>query len=172
MAFASACPPSAAGRCSPTAVAKGGSGFRPEVSRPGRLPTLKKRAEFVQIAKEGRKAALPGVVLQGRPRTSAAVTGVRVRIGITATRKLGNAVVRNRIRRRLRAAAEIVARFGTPGWDFVLIGRPATLVRPFSALKGDVMAALKRMSAYTETAEGNRPSAMPSGAARPEEGRA
>ena len=71
------------------------------------------------------------------------------RVGITASRKVGKAVARNRVRRRLRAAArEVLRQHGMTGCDYVLIGRAATLSRPFPALVADLTTAIKRLKAY------------------------
>jgi ribonuclease P protein component len=102
---------------------------------------LKRRAEFLRAAGRGRKAALPGLVLQAFMRDDAGPG----RVGFTVTKKVGNAVVRNRTRRRLREAARLV--FGeapVAGADVVLIGRDATRARPFRALMDDLRQALKR----------------------------
>ena len=65
------------------------------------------------------------------------------RVGFTASRKVGNAVARNRAKRRLRAAAQaILPTEARPRTDYVLVARPATLVRPFEALLRDLAAAL------------------------------
>jgi ribonuclease P protein component len=77
-----------------------------------------------------------GLKVEGRP---------GVRLGFTCSRKLGGAVARNRARRRLRAAADAVLRPGPDGWDLVLVGRAATLDRPFPALVADLRAALARL---------------------------
>lgn len=78
-----------------------------------------------------------------------------IRLGITASRRVGNAVARNRVRRRLRAAAELVLpRHGKPGYDYVLIGRAATLHRPWSALLADLTEALRRLRALRENGVG------------------
>ena len=101
---------------------------------------LKKRKEFLFMAAKGRKAPVSGLVLQffRRPDSDPA------RVGFTVTKKVGNAVVRNRVRRRLR---EVVRRVeaDTPlnGLDLVLIGRGATRERPFDALVADFRKALK-----------------------------
>jgi len=73
--------------------------------------------------------------------------GRAVRVGFTASRKVGNAVVRNRAKRRLRAAAAVVLpRLGQPGTDYVLIARAAMQERPYRALVEDLEAALKRLT--------------------------
>ena len=70
-----------------------------------------------------------------------------VRVGYTCSKKLGNAVTRNRAKRRLRAAARaVVPAEGRPGWDYVLIGRAeATIGRPIAALCDDLASALRAM---------------------------
>jgi ribonuclease P protein component len=86
--------------------------------------------------------------VQGRRR--AADEGVDgIRVGFTCSKKVGNAVARNRAKRRLRAAARTVlpAR-GRPGWDYVLIGRPeATAARPFASLCDDLAGAIAAIHA-------------------------
>jgi ribonuclease P protein component len=74
-----------------------------------------------------------------------------LRVGFTASRKVGNAVKRNRARRRLRAVASaVLERHAEPGMDFVLIARPATVERDYQALVGDLVAGLKRLKLYRE----------------------
>jgi ribonuclease P protein component len=69
-----------------------------------------------------------------------------MRVGFTASRKVGNAVTRNRAKRRLRAAAaRILADEGRPGMDYVLIARSTTAARPFATLLGDLSTALRRV---------------------------
>jgi ribonuclease P protein component len=69
-----------------------------------------------------------------------------MRVGFTASRKVGNAVARNRAKRRLRAAAAaILPKVGRPGTDYVLIARAATASRPFAALVSDLAAGLRRV---------------------------
>jgi ribonuclease P protein component len=114
-------------------------------SRPG-SPTaparLKKRAEFLRVASGGRKAAVHGLVLQALARADV----LPVRLGFTVTRKVGNAVVRNRTRRRLKEAARLVLQEQTlAGVDLVLIGRDATRTRPFADLQNDVRRALAKL---------------------------
>jgi ribonuclease P protein component len=102
---------------------------------------LKRRAEFLRIAAKGRKAAMPGVVLQALPQQDQEVA----RLGFTVTKKIGNAVVRNRTRRRLKEAARLVlAESPVSGVDLVLIGRAATREREFVKLQEDVRRALAK----------------------------
>ena len=108
------------------------------MAAPGRLT---RRAEFLRAATKGRKAALPGVVLQALPRDDQAPA----RLGFTVTGTIGNAVIRNRTRRRLREAARLVlAEQPVSGVDLVLIGRAATRGRDFKALQDDLRRALIR----------------------------
>jgi len=70
---------------------------------------------------------------------------VAVRVGFTATKKIGNAVKRNRARRRLRAAVDDVLRgSGASGADLVIVARQGTIARPYADLKSDLTAALRR----------------------------
>ena len=106
---------------------------------PGRLPRLTRRGEFLRVAGHGRKAARPGLVLQALPQP-----GGKLRLGFTATKKIGNAVVRNRAKRRLRAAAsQLLPLLGRGGHDYVLVARGTTVARPFPALLSDITTALK-----------------------------
>ena len=102
---------------------------------------LTRRAEFLRAAAKGRKAPMPGMVLQALPRDDQGPA----RVGFTVTRKIGNAVIRNRIRRRLKEAARLVlAEHTVAGVDLVLIGRAATRARDFAALRDDLRRALAK----------------------------
>ncbi len=124
--------------------------------RPPRNPTagssvgrLKRRADFLRVAAARRKWAAPGLILQAAaqpeaPESAEAIT----RVGFTASRKVGNAVKRNRARRRLKAlAAEMIGAGADPGLDLVLIARPATVDRPFDELRRDLAQSLQRTKA-------------------------
>jgi ribonuclease P protein component len=114
---------------------------------------LKRRAEFLRVAGAGRKSVTPGLILQVAPHLEAAAPpeGCAVRVGFTASRKVGIAVERNRARRRLRAAVDqVMALHAAPGRDYVLIARAGTAGRPFAALLGDLKAALRQAGAYRE----------------------
>ena len=108
---------------------------------------LKRRAEFLAAARAYRQGK-PGFSLQARRRgTGEAATGIRV--GFTCSRKVGNAVARNRAKRRLRAIArDVLPGEGRPGWDYVLIGRPGeTASRNFATMREDLRAALAAVHA-------------------------
>lgn len=105
---------------------------------------LKRRAQFLTVAGKGRKAPMPGLVLQALRRDDDAPA----RVGFTVTKKVGNAVIRNRTRRRMKEAARLILK-GHPvaGFDLVLIGRDTTRARPFTELQADLLRALKRTGA-------------------------
>ena len=103
---------------------------------------LKRRPEFLQVASQGQKAAMPGLVLQARARGDADP----IRVGFTASRKVGGAVQRNRAKRRLRAAVDqVLATEGRAGRDYVVIARAETVKRPFQLLVDDLGRALERV---------------------------
>jgi len=105
---------------------------------------LKQRAEFLRVASRGRKQAVHGLVLQVLDRDD---TGPP-RVGFTVTKKVGNAVVRNRTRRRLKEAARLLlAAEPVTGCDLVVIGRDTTRGRPFAALTDDLRRALDKAGA-------------------------
>lgn len=113
------------------------------------LERLKRRADFLRVADGRRKWVTPGLIVQTLPRAPADEAGAAIRIGFTATRKIGNAVTRNRARRRLRAAAgSVMTRHAAPGFDYVLIARADTPRRPYAALVGDLEAALRRLGTW------------------------
>ena len=111
---------------------------------------LKRRAEFLRVAAKGRKAPMPGLVLQALARGD----DDPARLGFTVTRKVGNAVVRNRTRRRLKEAARLVLRDHAArseplrGVDLVLVGREGTRRRDFRALIDDIGRAIRKTGAH------------------------
>jgi ribonuclease P protein component len=112
------------------------------VSQPLSAPVrLKRRAEFLRVAAKGRKAATHGLVLQALDQAEPGVA----RLGFTVTKKVGNAVVRNRTRRRLKEAARLeLAEHPVAGVDLVLIGRDSTRTRRFAELRDDLRRALRK----------------------------
>lgn len=112
------------------------------------LARLKDRRDFLAARHHGRKWATPGLVLQvrpWRPSETAERSDSGPRYGLTASRKVGSAVSRNRARRRLRALAEEQLAEMPQAHDFVLIAREQTVDRPFTALRGDLRQALRRL---------------------------
>ncbi len=122
------------------------------------LVRLKTRADFLRVAAGRRRAVRPGLLLQAAPAAPADSGGEAVRVGFTASRRVGNAVARNRAKRRLRAAADaVLARDGRPGTDYVLIARAATGERPYAELVGDLKAALRQVENHVERPGGEVP---------------
>ena len=104
---------------------------------------MTKRADYLK-ANAGRRAPMPGFVLLVRPRDDG---DAAMRIGITVTKKVGNAVVRNRIKRRFRALArEVLPDRGVIGADHVLIGRGGGLDRDYALMKADLAKAIAKCS--------------------------
>jgi ribonuclease P protein component len=139
--------------------------------RQTRVGRLTKRPEFLRVAAGRRKWVTPGMVVQARARDEAPPASAAAalnasdgaaatpeqdppRVGITVSRKVGNAVQRNRARRRLRAAArEALSEVGAPGVDYVLIGRATTLTRAYPDLLADLRQAVGKLARSGRTAQ-------------------
>jgi len=107
-----------------------------------RLVTLAKRSDFL-AANRGKRAPMPGFVLLVHQRNDA---DPAMRVGFTVTKKIGNAVVRNRMKRRFRALArDLLPEHGIAGADHVLIGRNSGIERDFAALSADLSKALGKV---------------------------
>jgi ribonuclease P protein component len=114
---------------------------RPRPQEAQRLTNLRKRSDFL-AANAGKRAATTGFVLLVRDRNDG---DPQKRVGFTVTKKIGSAVVRNRMKRRFRALArEIIPSHGHAGADHVMIGRANGIERDFAALRSDLTAALNR----------------------------
>ena len=116
------------------------------------LERLKRRADF-KAAAAGARAPASGFVLQARDRDD---NDGCARVGFTVSRQVGNAVERNRVRRRLRELVRLTPGTGNcaelqAGHDYVLIGRRSALTAPFPALKRDLETALRRIHAAKRT---------------------
>jgi ribonuclease P protein component len=118
---------------------------RPRPQEAQRLvKTLTKRSDFL-AANRGKRAPMPGFVLLVRPRDDDDPT---MRVGFTVTKKIGNAVVRNRMKRRFRALArENLPDYGIAGADHVLIGRAGGIERDYASLAADLKRALRKVAA-------------------------
>jgi ribonuclease P protein component len=104
-----------------------------------RLATISKRADFL-AANGGRRASMPGFILLVRDRQD---QDPSMRVGFTVTKKIGGAVVRNRMKRRFRALArEIMPLKGFAGSDHVMIGRARGIEREFGLLRSELTKAL------------------------------
>jgi len=112
----------------------------------GKLGVLKKRSEFLFV-REGRYQARGGIVIQARENPDSRV----IRVGFTATKKIGNAVIRNRAKRRLRSVAlETLPTLGQKGTDYVFIARNSTVTTPYDALVADAEKALSSLAQMTK----------------------
>ncbi|MBI1206094.1 MAG: ribonuclease P protein component [Azospirillum sp.] len=129
---------------------------RPTLRR-RKLGRLKRRPEFLAVAGAKRKWAAPGFILQARrhdDRFHPAPGESELRLGLTATKKIGGAVVRNRARRRLRAAAAaVLPGHAAPGHDLVLIARSGTLTRGYADLLADLATGLRRLGLWQDGAD-------------------
>jgi ribonuclease P protein component len=106
-----------------------------------KITTLKNRKDFVSIAEKGSKAVTKGLLLQTL--TNEQFTPQLIRIGFTTSKKLGNAVVRNRIKRKLRVVvANTMPTLAQNSYDYVVIGRRAALDRSVEDLTKDLKFAL------------------------------
>ena len=108
------------------------------------LTVLTKRADFVR-ASHALRQGTHGIHLQARERAQGEAAGMRV--GFTCSKKVGNAVARNRAKRRLREVArQVLSEQGRDGWDYVLVGRhDVTASLPFDALVADLRRALRKV---------------------------
>ena len=119
---------------------------------------LQHRADFLRVAGRGRKWVTPGLILQVAPTTPNAngAEEKHLRIGFTVSRRVGNAVERNRVRRRLRAVVrEVLVAHGKEGCDYVVIGRRALLTRPYGELVHDLETALAELDSLIEFSRTN-----------------
>jgi ribonuclease P protein component len=111
-----------------------------------RLSSLTRRADFL-AANRGRRAPMPGFVLLVRPRDDG---DPAIRLGITVTKKIGGAVVRNRMKRRFRSLArDLLPEKGIAGADHVLIGRQGGIERDFKLLRAELEKALTKLAKHS-----------------------
>jgi len=107
-----------------------------------RLTTIAKRRDFL-AANSAKRATTTGFILQVRERND---DSAAKRAGFTVTKKVGNAVTRNRMKRRLRALArDVIAERGVAGADHILIGRVGQVERDYDKLKADLIYALNKV---------------------------
>src|SRR4051794_39821948 len=130
---------------------------RPVRSMTASLVRLKIRADFVRVAAGRSRAVRLAFILQAAPQPKVRDTGGSVRVGFTASRKVGNAVVRNRAKRRLRAiAAEGLPRQGRPGTGYVIVARAPSGGRGFADLVADLEGGLRPIGRHKTGGAGRR----------------
>ncbi|MEM7290225.1 MAG: ribonuclease P protein component [Pseudomonadota bacterium] len=116
------------------------------------LVTLKKRGQFLRL-RRARSFSTPSFTIVTKPRQG---DTAHVGIGYTVTKKVGNSVVRNRVRRRLRHLGKAMLPFkGLPGHDYVVIARPAALRSEFATMLADFSKALDHVNAKSANGPGN-----------------
>jgi ribonuclease P protein component len=119
--------------------------WRPATDMTSRLVRLKTRSDFLRVAAGRARAVRPGLIVQAAPRHGETESALRV--GFTASRRVGNAVARNRAKRRLRAvAASVLPVKGKVGTDYVLIARAGTGERLYADLQKDLEGALRQLA--------------------------
>ena len=131
---------------------------------PPHITRLLQRADFLRLREIGSKAVACSLVLQAarHPSVSPDFTPEEsaIRLGFTTSKKLGNAVTRNRIRRRLKAVADdVMPPIARRGYDYVIIGRKAALDRTYEELTRDLRYALRRIHAAEDASAAARPAA-------------
>ncbi len=128
------------------------------------MTRLKRRAEFVAVAATRQRWVTPAFVLQAGPRPAPGATAAaEIGVGFTASRRIGKAVARNRARRRLvEAARAVLPGPARPGYNYVIVARPAVLTCPFDRLLSDLGTAFARVT-RRPGAPGSSPPARPSG---------
>ncbi len=115
------------------------------------MNTLKKRADFVRIAKQGEKWVSPGLIIQAK-RRPLLLSGDKetARFGFTASKKVGNAIARNKAKRRLRVLVRQFANEVDQNLDFVLIARHSTVDYDFAKLTSETKRAFKKLPELIE----------------------
>jgi ribonuclease P protein component len=126
-----------------TALSNSGTQVMPLIER------LKVRSDFLRVAATRQRWATPGLVLQFAETPEEQRKSDTIRVGYTASRKVGDAVTRNRARRRLREAVrQVMPHHATPGSDFVVIARANTVHRRFDDLITDLESALRKLDVW------------------------
>ena len=109
------------------------------------LTRILKRPEYLRVKQQGISVAESGLVIQAAPVANSS-SYLQPRVGFTVSKRVGNAVKRNRARRRLKSiASDVLPKEGFQSWDYVFIGRLVTLDRPYDLLLEDTRAALRKI---------------------------
>jgi len=118
------------------------------------LGKLRNRPQFFKVAAKGRKWVTPGFILQVHSdnyEEREIAPHENIRIGYSVSKKVGGAVVRNRVKRRLRAlVAKVISSYARANRDYVLIGRKNAFDRPFDFMVSDMNWALRKLDARVE----------------------
>lgn len=124
---------------------KAPAGLMRHATLPLGVERIRKRRDFLAANKKGRRKPMPHLVMIAVRRNQQIGESQPPRAGFTATKRIGNAVQRNRARRRLKALArDFLPQLGQAGFDYVFIARRDTAFCPAPALKGQFLAALKQ----------------------------
>lgn len=114
------------------------------------ISKIKKRADFLKASKADFKYIAPSVIVQAREHTNGEIKmigSLASRVGFTVSKKVGNSVIRNLIKRRLRAAARsLMPKYSMPNHDIVIIGRKKTIEKTFTEILTDLKKALIKLS--------------------------
>jgi ribonuclease P protein component len=129
-----------------TAIGPAREPLRQDERRGRQWMSLERRADFLRIGSSGLKRVTPAFILQAAPRI-ADERAAPIHVGFTASRRVGNAVARNRAKRRLRALTDRLIAEADPSLDYVLIGRTETLTHDFAEMEKDLRNALKKIAA-------------------------
>ncbi len=111
---------------------------------------LKKRSEFINVTANGKKWVTRGFILVANAQREKSTPDLEYlpRVGFTATKKIGNSVVRNKAKRILRAISqEVLTSSNTPAWDYVIIARKTLTTSNYEDLKKDFRWAIKKLEA-------------------------
>jgi ribonuclease P protein component len=111
----------------------------------GKVPVLHARSDFLRAQKHGKRFRRPHLLLLVVPGTAGA------RLGLTVSRKVGNAVVRNRVRRRLREIVRTQRSLLLDGWDHVVVALPAAAEADFTTLREELTCVLERACAWASS---------------------
>ena len=117
-----------------------------------KINTLRKRSDYILIS-HGSRVYTKGLIIQAKQRSGGEYINEKlIRVGITCSKKIGNAVKRNRAKRRLRELSRLILpQYAKQGWDYVLLGKAEeTCYRPFKSLVKDLESAIEKIHRICE----------------------